>query len=107
MLSSVFLDLAAHLKKYHGTPVCLGTPFEKHCTRQPFVQVLTYKLTSIELQALNFSFLIRNKFLFHTCFQKWSTNQVMPIFKNNVCNFLIYIGEWINLLFFPTLKDLV
>ncbi len=28
MLSSLFQDLAAHLKKFHGTPV------EKHCSNQ-------------------------------------------------------------------------
>ena len=27
----VFQDLAAHLKRFHGTLVCRGTPVEKHC----------------------------------------------------------------------------
>ena len=32
MVSSVFLDLAAHLKSFHGTPV------EKHCSIPMFYQ---------------------------------------------------------------------
>jgi len=54
-----FKDLAAHLKKFHSTLVCRGTPVEKHwCRRCYSVSNMTSNLTRIPHLKLYLTFVL-------------------------------------------------